>query len=249
MKPLPANLPPLPKRAVYLGRGGQFKLLNAKTFVGYAIRPQDPSDSWELGSWIGGMSGVHFCAPADSEIVRINRKPDYPPLPEGAVYLGLGGTFTSIAPVFEGWVFQPGEDRDWSAGRWEGTREGYHYCADAGSEIVKLNTPQSPADPKQYIIWCPSRGDPTIKQPSLEAAETEVKRLAAKHPGSTYHICEIVASYVGEVTVKKILTSKVLSVSSPVGIKDFICAPSGITMAEMVEMANKERRAEKGSIQ
>jgi hypothetical protein len=131
------------------------------------------------------------------------------PVPHGQIYLGLGGTFKvpTLREVQTFWGYALRKDDpldDWECGMWDGTSRTLHFCALHDSEIVKLNdAKESPAPAKEHIIWCSSRGDPTVKQPSLEAAEKEVKRLAAKHPGVTYHICEIVASYVGDVTIRK----------------------------------------------
>lgn len=123
-----------------------------------------------------------------------------PPLPYGAVLLGKGLTFKADAP-FYGWMLCRYSSEWLKANSLSGDSADGYYCAPADSEIVKLN---QPIPNKQYILWCPARGEPTKKHPSLESAETEAKRLAAKHPGRVFHICEIVASYVGEVTVKKV---------------------------------------------
>ena len=62
-----------------------------------------------------------------------------PPLPEGAVYLGLGGKFTTQR-LFEGWALYPGESF-WDDGdRWRGDLLDVHYAAPADSEIARLNS-------------------------------------------------------------------------------------------------------------
>lgn len=215
---IPTDLPPIPDGHVYLGLGGEFDTMpNDGTFEGYAIRHKDPTDKWDFGKWLGHAIMTHFCAPSDSEVVKLNQKRKPPEPPEGAVLLGKGGTFETGGEPFAGWYF--GIDKVWtSSARWDGDSEDSYYAAPADSEVVKLNQKDKRPAPtkKEYIIWCPARSEPTEKQPTLEAAETEVKRLAEKHPNVTYHICEIVAShagevicvivasYVGEVTAKKI---------------------------------------------
>ena len=84
----------------------------------------------------------------------MNTPPDtLPPIPAGYVYLGRGGHFTIRGSTFEGLaVTELGTE--WRPDlRYFGISGSVHYCSPADSEIVKLNHPQPPADPKQYIIW------------------------------------------------------------------------------------------------
>lgn len=69
--PLPEGVPPLPEGAVYLGMGKTFK--NPKRgFPGFAS--YGGGDPWEWqDEWVANSGDLHYAAPADSEIVRLNR--------------------------------------------------------------------------------------------------------------------------------------------------------------------------------
>jgi len=71
---LPEGLPQPPDGYVYLGRGGEFKLLECKSFMGRIYH--SPPTVWGSvdTSWIGHDPGYHYCAIAGSEIVNINRE-------------------------------------------------------------------------------------------------------------------------------------------------------------------------------
>lgn len=76
IRPLPEGVPEPPEGMVYLGRGGEFQRLDGgRTFDGMAT-VNDPSPFWImcLKGWFGEDLDSHYAAPADSEIVRINRK-------------------------------------------------------------------------------------------------------------------------------------------------------------------------------
>lgn len=78
MKELPEGLPPLPEGAVYLGQGDTFHLPTAQPitlFHGWGYLETD--GSWQSSEWTGQNERLHYAAPADSEIARLN---------------GLGGT-------------------------------------------------------------------------------------------------------------------------------------------------------------
>ena len=72
LRPVPPELPPLPDGAVYLGRGGEFNTLG----VSHRVMHLMPEDSRCFPMHMCGCnsSNIHYAAPADSEIVRINRE-------------------------------------------------------------------------------------------------------------------------------------------------------------------------------
>lgn len=47
-----------------------------------------------------------------------------------------------------------------------------------------------------FLVWCPTRGAPTVKQPSYRAAEDEAKRLARSCPGESFFVLAAVAEAV-----------------------------------------------------
>lgn len=61
-----------------------------------------------------------------------------PPLPDGAVYLGKGGSFNMMdAYSFKGWAT---EGAGWNFGyRWGGHDAARHYAAATDSAVAKLN--------------------------------------------------------------------------------------------------------------
>jgi len=60
------------------------------------------------------------------------------PLPEGAVYLGRGESFTPPTEGFSGWACRGGELWKWDSAYW-GNVESQHYAAPADSVVVKMN--------------------------------------------------------------------------------------------------------------
>jgi len=66
---LPAGLPPLPEGAVYLGRGGQFRIFEIPT-QGYYLRVT--ATDWTASGFSGNDRDWHYAAPADSEVVKLN---------------------------------------------------------------------------------------------------------------------------------------------------------------------------------
>lgn len=73
MKPLPENMPPMPTGAVYLGRGGEFELLPSRTtFDGWAIMEGDASWGGLAAMYSGHANDLHYAAPRDSEVARLN---------------------------------------------------------------------------------------------------------------------------------------------------------------------------------
>jgi hypothetical protein len=73
LSPLPKGVPPLPEGAVYLGMGKTFK--NPKRgFPGFASF--GGGDPWEWqDEWVANSGDLHYAAPANSEIARLNSKP------------------------------------------------------------------------------------------------------------------------------------------------------------------------------
>jgi hypothetical protein len=69
-----SDYPKLPAGHVYLGKGGTFKPLPAGVFFrGYTYR----KEGWVYFCDLSGDSvSLHYCAPADSEIVKLNAKPE-----------------------------------------------------------------------------------------------------------------------------------------------------------------------------
>lgn len=47
-----------------------------------------------------------------------------------------------------------------------------------------------------FLVWCPTRGAPTVQQPSYRVAEDEAKRLARLNPGEEFFVCAAVAKAV-----------------------------------------------------
>lgn len=64
-----------------------------------------------------------------------------PPLPDGAVLLGKGGTFRVFKDEkFKGWSFNSNIDKSWDYSKaWSGGTPHYWYAAPKDSEIAKLN--------------------------------------------------------------------------------------------------------------
>lgn len=136
----------------------------------------------------------------------------FPPLPAGAVYLGLGGTFKTPASGFSGYYLVDTTDYfmhwNFKSGIWEpGVRtrvnERLHYAAPADSEVVRLNA--TPEPQSVHIVWSASRQEPTKTHPSRESAIAEAKRLCAKHPAHEFFVFERVAGFKGTVTVESIV--------------------------------------------
>ena len=44
-----------------------------------------------------------------------------------------------------------------------------------------------------WLVWCPTRSAPTVRQPSYIVAETEAKRLARINPGESFYVLAAVA--------------------------------------------------------
>jgi hypothetical protein len=44
-----------------------------------------------------------------------------------------------------------------------------------------------------FLVWCPTRGTPTVQQPSYSVAEGEAKRLARANPGEEFFVLAAVA--------------------------------------------------------
>lgn len=73
-KPLPEGLPPLPQGAVYLGKGGEFRIPDCE-FKGWTANENPKYSRWsdnEGRTLEGDISRLHYAAPADSEIARLN---------------------------------------------------------------------------------------------------------------------------------------------------------------------------------
>ena len=127
-----------------------------------------------------------------------------PPLPAGAVYLGLGGTF-AVDGYFSGWTASSASTR-WNADETLAGTKQYahaHYAAPADSEIARLNAKVEPQS--VHIVWSASRQEPTKTHPSRESAIAEAKRLCAKHPTHEFFVFERVAGFKGTVTVESIV--------------------------------------------
>jgi hypothetical protein len=157
---------------------------------------------------------THYCAPTDSEVVKMNAKPD--PTPQYVRVTDREALSYSPQDWWSGMFYIEGPDYGWYSVVLnqvlcdEGGRPIFGTSLGDYRELWKKAKPTKPEPepelpkPEAYIVWCPNRGEPTKKQPSFEAAKTEAQRLAAKHPGSVFHVCQIVAGYVGEVTVKHV---------------------------------------------
>lgn len=133
------------------------------------------------------------------------------PLPAGAVYLGLGGTFKIPASGFEGYSLVDTTNYlahltlkrgVWAASAFTTTHERLYYAAPADSEIARLNATVEPQS--VHIVWSASRQEPTKTHPSRESAVAEAKRLCAKHPAHEFFVFERVAGFKGTVTVENI---------------------------------------------
>lgn len=75
-EPLPDGIPPLPKGAVYLGRGGEFKVTyNPPHFEGWRNDLTYLPSEWNGSKcWSGDCKDSHYAAPANSEIAKMNGK-------------------------------------------------------------------------------------------------------------------------------------------------------------------------------
>lgn len=135
-----------------------------------------------------------------------------PPLPAGAVYLGLGGTFKIPANGFGGYRLVDTTDyffhATFTSGVWEAepfttVSEKTHYACGAGHSADRLNN--ATVEPQSvHIVWSASRQEPTKTHPSRESAVAEAKRLCAKHPAHEFFVFERVAGFKGTVTVESI---------------------------------------------
>ncbi len=80
----PPPYPPLPEGHVLLGLAGDFQIPNGREFAGAFFKVLYPRNGWIAGNGIGGRSeNVWYCAPAGSEIVRLNSReaPEAPVAP------------------------------------------------------------------------------------------------------------------------------------------------------------------------
>lgn len=71
--PLPKGIPKMPKDHVYLGMGETFK--KKGSFIGCAIRV-GKAHKWDMPYMHrlhGDAPSLHYCAPKDSEIAKLNR--------------------------------------------------------------------------------------------------------------------------------------------------------------------------------
>ena len=74
-KPLPEGVPALPEGYVYLGIIGDFSFSDScRTVSICSMNPKHNAIKWsELANdWNLSMTGVHYAAPADSEIAKLN---------------------------------------------------------------------------------------------------------------------------------------------------------------------------------
>ena len=132
-----------------------------------------------------------------------------PPLPAGAVYLGLGCTFKRPEYMYHHCLAFCNEHldmknrTDWLSGVWSCADCRCHYAAPADSEIARLNATVEPQS--VCIVWSASRQEPTKTHPSRESAIAEAKRLCAKHPAHEFFVFERVAGFKGTVTVESIV--------------------------------------------
>lgn len=134
-----------------------------------------------------------------------------PPLPAGAVYLGLGGTFHVPASGFGGYYLVDTTDyfihSTFKSGVWEAApfttvSDRSHYACRADGSAARLNATVEPQS--VHIVWSASRQEPTKTHPSRESAIAEAKRLCAKHPAHEFFVFERVAGFKGTVTVESI---------------------------------------------
>jgi hypothetical protein len=144
---LPKGCDPLPKGYTYLGLGGTF-VVTSNRFNGLTVWP---NQKWENNCiTLNGLSStLHYAAPNDSEIVKLNgftanlikdMPRELPPLPVGYVYLGEGGTFKTVKKTDIGLFTR--DRRGWDG---PNRHTGFdvpkiHYAALQDSEIVKLNS-------------------------------------------------------------------------------------------------------------
>ena len=126
--------------------------------------------------------------------------------PPGYVYLGRGGTFKQLPGNrhFTGCTREGDVWNHYISIR--GDQSHLHYCAPEGSEIVELNAKPEPTVEKHpgFIVWSPTRGEPTVKHNTRAEADAEAQRLAGKHPPTIFCVCEITARYQATVTVSKL---------------------------------------------
>lgn len=72
LPPVPAGIPPVPEGYVYLGFGRSFHVCPNRRFIG-RIFDSDTDEDWGLEfDDVSGNHEFHYCAPLDSEIVRLN---------------------------------------------------------------------------------------------------------------------------------------------------------------------------------
>lgn len=77
----PKKLLPLPKGHIYLGQTKDFKQLpDNKKFTGSIYNPEESTFGWQREDrWGGDSDFLHYSAPFDSEIAKLNGFPEIPP--------------------------------------------------------------------------------------------------------------------------------------------------------------------------
>jgi hypothetical protein len=91
------------------------------------------------------------------------KKKDHPPLPDGAVLLGRGGSFKKTGCLFYGWARSDTEPKWGGLSSWHGGSSLVTYAAPENSQIAKLNglgpKPKSKLKPKS-VAWLPTARSP-----------------------------------------------------------------------------------------
>src|SRR6056297_157650 len=101
---------------------------------------------WSIGSFAYMDDGTYLKnSVAHMDLIRevpapnAEPEPSLLPIPDGAVYLGKGGTFKRASETFEGWLFASAE-QGWVRSNWVvGSNPSHHYAAPIDSEIARIN--------------------------------------------------------------------------------------------------------------
>ncbi len=187
--PLPSNLRSIPKGYVYLGKGGEFKLLPRDDyFLGYNMRSSDHFNESErhgtkVNMWAGCSPDAFYFAPVDSEIAKLNghkprapkvAKPVAPPAPTvryviaGDVPWGVSA-YIKIEGDKQTLVAKDGTEEPYLAmDTHKMVRQGCWRYADEKTALSKLNHPPAPPSPPKPVY-----GRPVVKKGDIIKIKTE----------------------------------------------------------------------------
>lgn len=172
---LPPDIPPPPVGMVYIGMGRTFR--TGGNSIAWRLGPRN-GNQWTGGGYAGNEVDHHYAVPAGDRILAINdfnEEPTpvalpagVPPVPEGYVYLGIGGTFQTGGTRFVGRSASVvNYDKSWDErdGTLAGSSRRACYAAPIGSPVATLNAstiqPQAIQLPR-LEDWMPEPPDEAV---------------------------------------------------------------------------------------